>query len=131
MVETKLSIGEFAALTHLSVRALRRYHRQELLEPAVIHPRTGYRYYEFDQIPTARVIHQLRQFDVPLSEVRAILQTDDPGLRAEVIAGHLRRLEDHIDRTQAAVASLRLLLGGAHATTESAASSITSATAPG
>lgn len=107
---SKLSIGEFATLTHLSVRTLRRYHEAGLLVPATVDQFTGYRYYDAGQIPTAQVIHQLRQLDVPLTEVESILATDDPAQRADVIAGHLRRLEAELNRTQAAVVSLRRLL---------------------
>lgn len=104
------SIGEFATLTRLSVRTLRRYHEAGFLEPATVDPFTGYRYYTSEQIPTAQVIQQLRQLDVPLTEVGAILASGDPEHRAEVIAGHLRRLESELDRTRAAVVSLRRLL---------------------
>lgn len=109
-MRTRLSIGEFATLTHLSVRTLRRYHEAQLLVPVTVDPFTGYRYYDADQIPTAQVIHKLRQLDVPLAEVESILATDDPHRRAEVITGHLQRLEDELSRTQAAVVSLRRLL---------------------
>lgn len=105
-----LTIGDFAAVTRLSVRTLRRYHEAGLLEPDTVDPSTGYRYYTADQIPTAQVIYQLRQLDVPLAEVESILAAGDPKQRAEVIAGHLQRLEAELDRTQAAVASLRRLL---------------------
>lgn len=105
-----LTIGEFATLTHLSVRTLRRYHEAGLLEPATVDPVTGYRYYTAAQIPPAQVIHRLRQLDVPLAEVKSILATDDPQRRADLIAGHLQRLEEALDRTRAAVVSLRQLL---------------------
>jgi DNA-binding transcriptional MerR regulator len=105
-----LTIGEFATLTHLSVRTLRRYHEAGLLEPATVDPATGYRYYKAEQIPPAQVIHRLRQLDVPLAEVKSILATDDPQQRTDLITGHLRRLEDELDRTRTAVASLRRLL---------------------
>ncbi|WP_231748712.1 MerR family transcriptional regulator [Mycobacterium sp. M26] len=105
-----MSIGQFAAVTHLSVRTLRRYHEAGLLEPASVDHASGYRYYAPEQIPTAQVIHQLRRLDLPLFEVRSILATDDPHERAEVIAGHLQRLEAELSRTQAAVVSLRRLL---------------------
>ena len=109
-MRTGLTIGEFATVTHLSVRTLRRYHEAGLLEPAEVDPFTGYRYYSADQIPPAQVIHQLRELDVPLAEVKAILATDDPQQRADLIAGHLRRLEDTLERTRGAVAALRQLL---------------------
>jgi DNA-binding transcriptional MerR regulator len=109
-MRTGLTIGEFATVTHLSVRTLRRYHESGLLTPAKVDPDTNYRYYLPDQIATAQVIHRLRELDVPLAEVRSIITTDDPHQRAELIAGHLHRLEAELDRTRAAVVSLRQLL---------------------
>lgn len=105
-----LTIGEFATLTRLSVRTLRRYHAAGLLAPAAVDPFTGYRYYAPDQIPTAQVIHRLRQLDVPLADIGSILDTDDPQERADVVSTHLRRLEAELDRTRTAVVSLRRLL---------------------
>lgn len=105
-----LAIGEFSRLTHLSVRTLRRYHDAGLLVPATVDGATGYRYYSADQIPTAQVIHRLRELDVPLTDVRRILQAADPVTRADLVADHLLRLEAELDRTRAAVSSLRRLL---------------------
>ena len=105
-----LTIGEFSRLTHLSVRTLRRYHEAALLEPAVVDETTGYRHYALDQIPTAQVIHRLRELDVPLGDVQRILRSTEPGVRAALVADHLQRLEAELDRTRAAVASLRRLL---------------------
>ncbi len=105
-----LAIGEFSRLTHLSVRTLRRYHESGLLEPAVVDDATGYRSYAPEQIPTAQVIHRLRELEVPLPQVRRILGSPDPGERSALVADHLRRLQDELDRTRAAVASLRRLL---------------------
>lgn len=105
-----LTIGEFSRLTHLSVRTLRRYHDAGLLEPATVDDATGYRYYDVDQIPTAQVIHRLRELDVPLPDVRHILRSPDPRARGTLVAEHLQRLETELDRTRTAVASLRRLL---------------------
>jgi DNA-binding transcriptional MerR regulator len=109
-VKSGLTIGEFAELTHLSVRTLRRYHESGLLEPATIDPSSGYRYYTSTQIPSAQVIYRLRELDVPLAEVGEILATEDPQVRADLVTGHLRRLEAQLDRTHGAVTSLRHLL---------------------
>jgi DNA-binding transcriptional MerR regulator len=105
-----LTIGEFSRFTHLSVRTLRRYHDTGLLEPEAVDAATGYRYYSADQIPTAQVIHRLRELDVPLADVQRILRTLDPAARAGLVADHLQRLESELDRTRAAVSSLRRLL---------------------
>lgn len=105
-----LAIGEFSRLTHLSVRTLRRYHEAGLLVPATVDRSTGYRSYDAGQIPTAQVIHRLRELDVPLADVRRIIGSVDPGNRARLISDHLSRLEAELDRTRAAVVSLRRLL---------------------
>ena len=47
---------------------------------------------------------------MPLADVKSVLATEDPQRRADLIAGHLQRLEDELDRTRAAVRSLRQLL---------------------
>jgi DNA-binding transcriptional MerR regulator len=109
-VSAPLSIGEFSQLTHLSVKTLRRYHEAGLLEPAEVDRQTGYRYYAVDQIPTAQVIHRFRQLGMPVREVGDVLATSDPEERAALIARHLARLEDQLDRTRAAVSALRRLL---------------------
>lgn len=105
-----LAIGEFSRVTHLSIRTLRRYHEAGLLEPDVVDPSSGYRYYSGDQIPVAQVIHRLRQLDVPLSDVQRILRSPDPEQRAALVAEHVERLESELARTRAAVVSLRRLL---------------------
>jgi DNA-binding transcriptional MerR regulator len=105
-----LTIGEFAQVTHLSIRTLRRYHERGLLEPAIVDPDSGYRYYTSEQIPAAQVIHRLRELDMPLREVREVLDRVDPDGRASLVAAHLSRLESELDRTRTAVTSLRRLL---------------------
>lgn len=105
-----LAIGEFSRLTHLSVKTLRRYHEAGLLVPAAVDRSTGYRSYDGSQIPTAQVIHRLRDLDVPLADVRRILDSTDARSRAALVSDHLARLEAELDRTRAAVVSLRRLL---------------------
>ncbi len=105
-----MTVGEFSRLTHLSVRTLRRYDEQGVLAPARVDERTGYRYYAVEQIAAAQVVHRLRELDVPLPDVRRVLAAADPDTRAALVAEHLRRLEDRLDRTRAAVTSLRRLL---------------------
>ena len=105
-----LAIGDFSRATHLNIKTLRHYHRIGLLEPAEVDPATGHRRYTTDQIPTAQVIRRFRSLDMPLEEIHAVITTSDVGARNELIADHLSRLETNLERTQAAVASLRDLL---------------------
>lgn len=105
-----LTVGDFSRMTHLSVKTLRHYHQVGLLEPDRVDPDTGYRYYTPEQIPTAQVIRRLRDLDMHLPDIRAVLCAPDATVRGELIAGHLDRLEIELDRTRSAVDSLRNLL---------------------
>jgi effector-binding domain-containing protein len=71
---------------------------------------TGYRYYAAGQIPTAQVIRRLRDLEMPVAEVRAVLAAPDAAARNALIAAHLDRLEAELAQTRAAVESLRNLL---------------------
>lgn len=105
-----LSIGDFSRMTYLSVKALRLYHDMGLLVPAVIDPGTGYRSYEAAQVPVGQVIRRFRDLGMPLEQVREVLEAPDVDARNELIAAHLRRMEDALEQTQSTVASLRALL---------------------
>jgi DNA-binding transcriptional MerR regulator len=107
---SSLAIGDFSRATHLTIKTLRHYHRIGLLEPADVDPSTGHRRYTTDQIPTAQVIRRFRALDMPLEEIHAVITTPDLAARNELVAGHLRRLEATLARTQEAAASLRAIL---------------------
>jgi DNA-binding transcriptional MerR regulator len=105
-----LTIGEFSRTTHLSVKTLRHYHEVGLLEPAFVDPDNGYRHYVEAQIPTAQVIRRLRDLEMPVPDVRAVVAAQDGAERNSVIAAHLDRLEVDLERTRRAVSSLRDLI---------------------
>jgi DNA-binding transcriptional MerR regulator len=105
----RVSIGDFARITHLSIRTLRRYHEGGLLEPAEVDPHSGYRYYTLDQVPTAQVISRFRALGLPVREVGEVLAAE-PGDRNAVLAAHLDRLQDQLEETRTAVVTLRRLL---------------------
>src|SRR5215467_5810145 len=109
-MHTRISIGDFAKMTHLSVKALRHYHDVGVLDPAQVDASSGYRYYEAGQIVTAQVIRRFRDLGMPLDDIRALLTAPDVEGRSEVIIAHLERMESQLSQTQAAVASLRSLL---------------------
>jgi DNA-binding transcriptional MerR regulator len=98
MDDERLSIGRFARLAGLSVGALRHYHEQGLLHPASIDADSGYRSYRRDQLDDARLIARLRELDIGLPAVRAILDTD-PTQRQPLLAAHRSRLQAHLART--------------------------------
>ena len=105
-----LTVGDFSRATHLSVKTLRHYHQVGLLEPAAVNPETGYRYYSAGQIPVAQVIRRLRDLEMPVADVKAVLAAPDASARNLLIAAHLDRLEAGLAQTRTAVESLRDLL---------------------
>jgi DNA-binding transcriptional MerR regulator len=110
MARVQLAIGDFSRMTHLTVKALRHYHDVGLLEPAVIDPSSGYRFYEPGQVPVAQVIRRFRDLGMPLEEIRQVLQAPDIEARNQVLVAHMQRMEAQLAATQSVVASLRSLL---------------------
>ncbi|MDE9364910.1 MerR family transcriptional regulator [Luteipulveratus sp. YIM 133132] len=90
--EPLLTISSFARLVGLSPSALRFYDDCDLLRPVEVDARSGYRYYAAAQEHRAVLIRRLREIDVPLPQVRLVLD----GQREEA---H-RALEAHVAATQ-------------------------------
>lgn len=109
-MDTLVGIGEFSKMTYLSVKALRHYHDVGLLEPADIDPSSGYRRYTTGQVPAAHAIRRLRELDMPIDEIRVVLQAPDPASGDRAILRHLARMQQQLEETQQTVASLQSLL---------------------
>jgi DNA-binding transcriptional MerR regulator len=109
-MSVRLSIGDFSRMTHLSIKALRRYHDMGLLVPANIDRFTAYRYYDAGQVPIGQVIRRFRDLGMPLEQVKEVLQAGDATSRNELIVAHLRHMESELAQTQQTVSSLRALL---------------------
>jgi DNA-binding transcriptional MerR regulator/effector-binding domain-containing protein len=106
-----LTIGDFSRVTHLSIKTLRHYHEVGLLEPAAVDPSSGYRRYALAQVPVAQVIRRFRDLEMPVERVREVIAAPDLATRNQLIAEHLGTLEKRLAEAQAAVASLKGLLG--------------------
>src|SRR5262245_44896218 len=97
-VETFLTIGEFSKMTHLSVKALRHYHDVGLLEPAGVAPSSGYRQYTSAQVGPAQAIRRFRDLDMPIDEVRSVLDAPDEAARNRAILVHLERMHQRLEQ---------------------------------
>jgi DNA-binding transcriptional MerR regulator len=73
-MEDLMSIGEFAAASRLSQKALRLYGEKGLLAPTWVDPDSGYRYYRPEQLRAATLIALLRRAGIALAEIRAFLR---------------------------------------------------------
>lgn len=94
-----MTIGEVARLTGVTIRTLRHYDRIGLLPPSEV-TGAGYRLYDDASLRRLHMILLFRELEVPLEEIRRIL--DDPGfdpsaaLRLQERQLLMRR--GHIDR---------------------------------
>jgi DNA-binding transcriptional MerR regulator len=108
----RLTIGRFARLTGLSIGALRHYDELDLLRPVAVDRFTGYRYYAADQVEIGRAIARLRDLEVPLEEIRAVLGSDDPAEQRRRVAGQAARVQARVDRQLRILHVLRQLSQG-------------------
>jgi len=100
-----LSIGAFADMTRLSIKALRLYDQLEIFQPHHVDPQSGYRFYEQDQLPRARMIRSLRDMDMPLAIIRQVLAvSDSSSAEAETLVREYVTLrEKQVEQIQAQV----------------------------
>jgi DNA-binding transcriptional MerR regulator len=69
-----IRIGDFSKLSRVSIKALRLYDEMGLLKPIEVDRFTGYRYYEFDQLPRLYRILALKDLGFSLEEIGRLLE---------------------------------------------------------
>lgn len=104
-----LSIGRFARTCRLSIKALRIYDEQGLLQPTRVDA-SGYRYYAREQARDAIAIGLLRSLDVPLASIKEILGARDPSAISEQLAGERTRLERELARARQALSCVERIM---------------------
>ena len=104
-VDELMEIGRFAAVSGLSVPALRHYSEVGILQPASVDPQTAYRRYHPDQLGEARLICSLRGLDLPLEDIRAVLAADGQPQVQDILTRHRRRLAVQADRLEQILAT--------------------------
>lgn len=97
-----LSIGEFAAATQLSQKALRIYDEQRLLPPARIDTATGYRYYSSEQVPLGRLVRTLREMNLSLTDIANVVASKDGGGAETLLAQLAREIDERYAREKRA-----------------------------
>ncbi|MER7334138.1 MerR family transcriptional regulator [Micromonospora sp. NPDC000119] len=73
-----LTSGEFLNRSRLSPKALRLYEERQLLRPAHVDARTGYRYYGDAEFDRARRITLLRAIGMPMADIAEVLSLPGP-----------------------------------------------------
>lgn len=110
------SIGELAGHTGVSVRTVRFYSDRGLL-PETSRSAGGHRRYAPDAVERLRMIRALRGLDLPVAEVRRILDEQDArdvgagegGALEDAVAGRLRALGSELAALRWREAALRLV----------------------
>lgn len=101
----QLTISAFARLVGLSPSALRFYDDCDLLRPAAVDERTGYRYYAIEQQRSAVLVRRMRDIDLPLTQIRQVLDGDAADAAA-ILRAHVADTVDKADLTRAVVEDL-------------------------
>jgi effector-binding domain-containing protein len=107
---TLVPIGRFSKMTRLSVKALRLYDEIGLLHPAHVDPSSGYRYYDLGQANRAEAVRILRSVDMPLDEIRVVLDTEDSELVHKQLVAHRERLAERLASQERMLAYLETLI---------------------
>jgi DNA-binding transcriptional MerR regulator len=105
VIRAEYSSGDLARATGNTVRTIRFYEEQGLLRPAEV-SEGGHRRYTEEDLEKLRLIADLREVGLPLSEIRAVLDlragcatAAEFALRfQEVLLAHIRAAERRLDR---------------------------------
>jgi len=102
-----LPIGMFSRASSLSIKTLRAYHESGILVPARVDPQTGYRSYRVDQLADAAIVQRLRALDLPLEQVKQVLDARDPDITRRVLESHHREMRQRLEDTERIVSELQ------------------------
>lgn len=109
-----LRIGEFSALSQVSINTLRHYDEVGLLKPLHVDPHSGYRHYAASQIAQLNRILALRDLGLSLAQITSVLKE---GVSTDVLRGMLilrqidqqNRVRDETETLCRVKARLRLI----------------------
>jgi len=105
----QLTIGEYAAATQLTAKALRLYDEQGLIKPSLVDAANGYRYYHADQVATGRLVRTLRDMNLSLAQVAQVLAISR-GSQPALLRDFLRDAEQRLARERTAYQAALLML---------------------
>jgi DNA-binding transcriptional MerR regulator len=84
-VSALMTIGDFSRAVRMTAKALRFYHHNDILIPAVVDPSNGYRLYSPNQIADAQIVRTLRDLLTPTKARVEIVYRSIPETRAVAI----------------------------------------------
>ncbi len=90
------SIGEAAKAAHTTSETLRHYDRIGLVKPSKTDEWTKYRYYTRQDILRLNTVRALQQMDLPLREIKQVLEYDDLGKIVDYLSQAAERADEKI-----------------------------------
>ena len=105
-----IPIGQFSKLARISIKALRLYAERGLLLPAHTDADTGYRYYRPSQAKRAEIIRILRSVEMPLDEIREVLDASGSVAAHERLLVHRQHMAERLQVQQRMLIYLESLI---------------------
>lgn len=102
------SIGDAAEQAHMTSETLRHYDRIGLVKPSKVDPHTKYRYYNAEDIVRLNTIHALQQMDLPLQEIKRVLEYNDLEKIVEFLEQAEQRAEEKINALRYSKSKIQL-----------------------
>lgn len=87
------TIGRFSKICSIPVKTLRYYDDIDLLKPSYIDYETNYRYYDYDKIEAIKIIILLKNFHIPLADIKEIIESADHIQWNSIIGQKITELE--------------------------------------
>ncbi|UBV45229.1 MerR family transcriptional regulator (plasmid) [Deinococcus taeanensis] len=102
----RLSIGQLASISQISVKTLRYYDEEDIFKPAHIDEQSRYRYYSPAQVEQARMLQNLRFAQVPLEDLREFMRDPTPEHQTRLFNRHIERLRTEVHHLNRGIRSL-------------------------
>lgn len=103
-----LSIGEAAKAAGTTTETLRHYDRIGLVKPSKKDAWTNYRYYTEQDIVLLNTVRTLQLMDLPLQEIKKVLEYDDLEKIVDFLAQAEKRADEKIEALQYSKSKIRL-----------------------
>ena len=102
-------IGDFSKMSKTTIKALRYYEKEGLLNPAFIDPYTSYRYYESRQLTDVSKILSLRQAGLSINDIKRIFNGES---MVEILEKRKTEIETDLINLNTALSKINYLMEG-------------------
>jgi DNA-binding transcriptional MerR regulator len=94
----KISIGEMAALNHVSVQTLRYYDKIDLLKPVYVDQETNYRYYNIKQSAILDMIQHMKSLGMSLQQIKMQFEKEDINEIQKILKMQSKNIDKEIEK---------------------------------